>query len=457
MNLESGFRDSSTLLRRDPMSAPRILQVSAVLLALLALPCVAGEPGDNQGKDEREIEKEMKAGDRDPAFLMKVTAAVQKGMEWLLSKQREDGSFPDGSEGEYVGGATAIALLALLKSGVTPQDPNIEKGFAYLHTQPLQKTYAVALTLMALEARWSPHKVEDAIKGHTVVAGPGKLKVPPQDLDWMKELTVFLAESMVYSKQTSQNGTIISPKNAWSYPKGESGDHSNTQYAILGLRSAQHCGVAVPRELWEDIWTKVADHFLDVQEKEGPKVQRVQMLEDKKHGYVSYKTGTSTPDTARGWTYSSGLDAKAGGTTHSDCTTGSMTSVGVASLMIALEGLTNIGSTKAASRRPEITKAVFDGLAWLTLNFKVDSNPGHPTGTWLHYYLYGMERACILAGARNLGQHDWYREGADWLVENQDGSGSWSRKSHCGVLPDTCFALLFLTKATVPGRVQITR
>jgi hypothetical protein len=446
------FRRLEGSMRRRPT-----FPILSVLLAALAVPALAGEPDGREGKSDREVEKELKAGDRDPAFLMKVTAAVQKGMEWVLKQQNEDGSFPSNYDGEWPGGSTALCLLALLKSGLTANDENVEKGFAFLRQQPLQKTYPVALTLMALEARWSPQKLEDAIKGHTVIAGPGKLKVPPKDLDWMKELAVFLAESMQYSKQVSQNGAIVSPKNVWSYPRDSSGDHSNTQYAILGLRSAQACGVPIPRDVWEDIWTKVADHFLDVQEKEGPKVVRVQMLEDKKHGYVTYKTQTSVPDTARGWTYSSGLDAKAGGTTHSDCTTGSMTAVGVASLMIALEGLTNAGSTKAASRKPEITKAVNDGLAWLTHNFKVDTNPGHPQGTWLHYYLYGMERACILAGARNLGQHDWYREGADWLVDNQDGNGAWSRKSHCGALPDTCFALLFLTKATVPGRVQITR
>jgi hypothetical protein len=122
-----------------------------------------------------------------------------------------------------------------------------------------------------------------------------------------------------------------------------------------------------------------------------------------------------------------------------------------------MEGLTAIRSAKLnSSMRNELIKGAWDGLAWLTHHFKVDTNPGHPDGSWVYYYLYGLERAAVLAGVRNLGQHDWYREGADWLVTTQRGDGSWNSGHGSGVLPSTCFALLFLTKATVPGLVKIT-
>jgi hypothetical protein len=322
---------------------------------------------------------------------------------------------------------------------------------------------------MALEARYSPQKVEDRQKGHTAAAGLGRVPVPRHDMDWMKELTVFLLETMAYAKVNMHNGVITPKKVCWQYPNGPdgspaaagshySGDHSNTQYAILGLRSAQRCGVPIPRNLCEDVWVKIVDHFVEVQEKDGPKVQRWKIIEDRKYGYVSYKSVTSVPDRARGWTYSAGYDAKPGGKDHSTATTGSMTSVGVASLIIAMEGLTMVRSTKLNSnRRSEITRAVNDGLAWLDHNFTVEKNPGHPTGTWHYYYLYGMERAAVLAGARNLGKHDWYREGANYLVRTQGGNGAWTSGRGSGVLPSTCFALLFLTKATIPGRVKITR
>jgi hypothetical protein len=40
---------------------------------------------------------------------------------------------------------------------------------------------------------------------------------------------------------------------------------------------------------------------------------------------------------------------------------------------------------------------------------------------------------------------DWYREGAAWLVEAQRPEGHW------GTVDETCFALLFLRRATVTG------
>ena len=39
---------------------------------------------------------------------------------------------------------------------------------------------------------------------------------------------------------------------------------------------------------------------------------------------------------------------------------------------------------------------------------------------WKYYYLYGLERAGRLTGQRFFGNHDWYREGAEELVHDQD-------------------------------------
>ncbi|MHC4600486.1 MAG: prenyltransferase/squalene oxidase repeat-containing protein [Planctomycetota bacterium] len=423
-------------------------------------------------EDEKKTEQKLKAADRDKAFLLKVNSAVQKGMEWVNDQQDDDGSFDGAFRGihanNFPGGPTAICLLALLKSGLSRHDDVIKKGFDYLKKTPLKKTYTVGLTLMALEARYAPQKVEARQKGHTAAFGRGRVPVAPRDLEWMKELTIFLLENLTYANVTTQNGVVVSRKVVWHYPNGpdgsppqggayDSGDHSNTQYAILGLRSAQRSGVALPRDVWADVWVKVIDHFVDKQERDGPLVKRWKMIEDKKHGYVSYRPVTSRPDKARGWTYSSGKVAAAGGKIHSDATTGSMTSVGIASLIIAMEGLSAIRSPKLNSnRKSSCMRAVNDGLAWLDLNFTVKRNPGHPEGTWHYYYLYGLERAAVLANTRNIGKYDWYRVGAEYLIGAQSGGGSWTGAGS-GTLPCTCFALLFLTKATIPGRVNITR
>jgi hypothetical protein len=429
--------------------------MTGLILAFLAgnaLPSFALDAGE-----EKEREKKLKAGDRDDAFLLRVNGAVRQGMDAILATQADDGSFQDELETEWPGGPTALGLLALLKSGYPRSESAIEKGFAYLKKCPMNKTYIVGITLMALEARWTPQNVKERIKGITV-ARPGRVQVSPKDLEWMKTLAEFLMNNMCYGKYTTTGTRTSGEKDVWSYPRDKSGDHSNTQYAILGLRSAQRCGVKIDRASWEKVWTKVVNHFLDVQEKKGPKVKRWKMIEDSKHGYVSYKPLTSAIDTARGWTYSACVDPKGSSKRHGYATSGSMTTVGIASLLIGMEGLYRIRSPKLnGAKKAEIHRAARDGLAWLAHHFTVQTNPGHPEGDWLYYYLYGMERAAVLAGTRNIGKHDWYREGAEFLMQHQDPDGRWTYKGSCGNLAPTCFAVLFLTKATVPGHTKITR
>ena len=47
--------------------------------------------------------------------------------------------------------------------------------------------------------------------------------------------------------------------------------------------------------------------------------------------------------------------------------------------------------------------------------FSVATNPGH--NDYYFYYMYGLERAGRMANVRWFGQHDWYRRGAQQLVQ----------------------------------------
>ena len=72
-----------------------------------------------------------------------------------------------------------------------------------------------------------------------------------------------------------------------------------------------------------------------------------------------------------------------------------------------------------------------------------------------YYFMYGLERAGMLYGTERMGKHWWYSEGAEELLRRQKPSGAWGG----GFFPrqvviDTCFAILFLRRATEPlGRV----
>ena len=80
------------------------------------------------------------------------------------------------------------------------------------------------------------------------------------------------------------------------------------------------------------------------------------------------------------------------------------------------------------------------GVNWLAARWSVDLN---------YYYLYALERAGMLYGTDKFGEHDWYWEGAKVIVNDQNADGSWGhREKREEDTWDTCFAILFLKKAT---------
>ncbi|MEO6710647.1 MAG: hypothetical protein ABI054_06770, partial [Planctomycetota bacterium] len=186
----------------------------------------------------------------------------------------------------------------------------------------------------------------------------------------------------------------------WSYPGGVN-DLSNTQYAALGLWVAARDGVPIETS----VWTRLAAATLRYQNDLG--------------GF------DYSPDAGKG-----------------DGGTGSMTAAGIATLAICETAL----RAQAASSEP-LAKKLADargrGFEWLARNFSVTTNPR--AGAWLFYYLYGLERLGALSGVSKIGGHDWYDEGAAWLVGAQTARGSWQNGSD---LSDTCFAVLFLKRAT---------
>jgi hypothetical protein len=398
--------------------------------------------------------QKLKAGDRDPAFLERVNRAIDSGAGYVKGQQGDDGAWRykhvDGVV--YDNGCTALCLLALLNSGVNRNDPCIEKGFGWLRRQPFRKVYGTALTIMAVEARYRENLREERIRGELTRVVKKKPRVPKPDLEWLQEAVRFLLDNREYTSR-SASGAGEGDRPAWSYPrkkKNNWADHSNSQFGILGLKAASRCGLRVPMEAFK----KALIHFLGCQEASGPKVPRVKMIEDRKHGYVSYRTLTRNVDEARGWAYGTGIKPLPGSKEHWTATSGSMTCVGVASILLCASelGPRDLGR----GMQGKVQKAVYDGLAWMAKHFTVEKNPGHPEGGWLYYYLYGIERAAVLANVRNIGTHDWYREGAEFLLGRQDTGGEWREGSWCDVVPATSLALLFLTKATVPVHTKVT-
>jgi hypothetical protein len=180
-------------------------------------------------------------------------------------------------------------------------------------------------------------------------------------------------------------------------------DLSNTQYGVLGMRAAAQHGFKVPPDFWE----KTAQAVLSLSTDEG--------------------SGAYAP---LGFHYNA--------TTKP---TGSMTAAGAVVLAICdeqLNGKGKSGSLQTFARR---------GAEWIGANWQVAKNPREAVDRWNIYYLYGVERVGSLLKTELMGRHKWYREGATALVEMQGAKGEWTT-SYREPVPNTCFALLFLNKAT---------
>ena len=85
-------------------------------------------------------------------------------------------------------------------------------------------------------------------------------------------------------------------------------------------------------------------------------------------------------------------------------------------------------------------KAIERGFEWLATNGLDDTKGFNP------YYIYGLERACVLTKTQRIGDKDWYTLKAQDLSAKQKGNGSWD-----GGHGDRCctaWNLLFLVRAT---------
>jgi hypothetical protein len=149
-----------------------------------------------------------------------------------------------------------------------------------------------------------------------------------------------------------------------------------------------------------------------------------------------------------------------------------MTAAGLASLFIITD-LVDPGSGcpckggESAKGGIEIDRRIDAALEWLGDNFEAAANPHAGRRGVIadaYYWLYSAERVGMAAGYKYFGRHNWYVEGAEYLLQSQEADGSWKRPPDPepqgkglppvpqarAFGPETCFALLFLHKGRAP-------
>ena len=351
----------------------------------------------------------------------KIDAAIRKGIEYLKTA---------GSPGHEHSKAThsdELILYTFVIADVPASNPKFKALLERVLADEPHQVYKVALQAMALEeidrvkyqnriAYCAQHLIDNqCTNGQWSYGSP---TTPPKDLP------VGVASEPNRPKLPTGARDFGAPEKK-EKPKvvrklavkrqrdgGGSGDNSNTQYAALGLRACYDAGILIPEET-----ITLAVKWLN---------ESAHAIENGKAGANAVGTGPGeTPGKPQGWGYKGSGEGEA---------YGSMT-VGAVGALTIYDYM-----TKRDWKRDPIVK---NGVAWITANYDIDSNP-KKGGAWLYYYLYGLERVGMLYDTKLFGNRDWYQEGAKWLLEKQGANGAWNAEW------DTCFAILFLKKATQP-------
>jgi hypothetical protein len=336
-------------------------------------------------------------------------AAVEKGLSFLKSKL--PGLKPlDHQERKYHYGD--LILWVFVKAGVPATDPDFSALFKDMIGRKLATTYETALQAMILEEL-------DRAKYQWRIAKCGQFLIDSQCPDgaWAYGDPSPAAEQMPAGDSTLDPAKLpkgVKPKVAKKIairkvnPGPQIGDNSNAAFAALGLKACFDSGIAIPREV------------LGTAEKWWRESQIPGWCYSRHEGHKPY---------------------------------GSMTAAGLASLAI-------YDSMRDPNRSWKKDKDVAAALKWVADNFSVSHHPGpfelmkfeENSFREFYFYLAAVERALMLTGTEKLGTHDWHAEGSKSLLELQREDGHWKPDGLAtnGDLVETCFAILFLKRATCP-------
>jgi hypothetical protein len=354
-------------------------------------------------------EKKGKPGAAEKVDQVKVDAAIKKGLAYLKSQLGHFGTLNKRRTDELV-------LWTFAHGGVAETDPDFEALFKTVTESKLEWTYNVSLQAMILEEL-------DRVKYQGRIAQCAQFLVDnqAQNGQWSygefdpfaQDVPTGTGKKAVASgggkskPEKPVPGLRTKPKVINSITikvlkKGPArGDNSNSQYAALGLRACHDAGIVIPPEILES-----AEKW--------------------------WRDGTG----GEGWGYLNKGDAGYGSMTAG--------AVGALTIYQFIQG-----------RQWMKDKDVVSGMDWLGKHFTLTENPGPHDADggqngWQYYYLYALERAGIFYGTETMGNHEWYPEGAQYLLTMQAADGSWTSKGADHSIWDTCFAILFLRRATRP-------
>jgi hypothetical protein len=348
------------------------------------------------------------------AHQKKVKEAVTRGVAFL-KKRLLDGnvSVSDGRFGKQaLVGANALAGVAMLEGGAGADDAGVQKALALVRAEGPNITviYALGSILFFL------NRLND----------DGALTDPD------KELLRTLALRMVAGQLTDGRWSYVNPpisgeaetyllirleNNTYKPSRPGTGSNSMTQFAILSLWGARKHGIPVRPAL-----LAAAVSFHGTQKRNGTWSYHLQdILHDSNTcaGLLALAMEKTLREDKEFRT-ASAFDPPANSKVDPQRDR-------------AFAHLANvIGRTKEspAPYQDQYTGNIIRADAWGD-----------------YYFLWCLERVSVIYGLQHIGGKDWYDWGSDVILKTQRADGGWLDRH--GDVPDTAFAILFLTKANL--------
>jgi hypothetical protein len=379
-----------------------------------------------------------------------VDAAVARGVVALERMQRADGTwdYPDI-------GATALAGLTLVECGVAKDAKSVKSAADKVRqaSYSLTHTYSLALSILFLDALGESNDtplIESMIvrllAGQTA-GGSWSYYCPPispgearrlqaeasgRKLDAARDLGK-LPET---GKRTAKDLAPAIQAQLQAIGKANAGrpaalsvdaDNSNTQFALLALWVGRRYGVPTQEAL-----LKSGQYFRATQSPDGtwdyrarpPGMPRITSMP----GMGSSPTMTCAGILGLAYSHGSVRELRVGKDTK--------------------PAKRNVGDDKnLKAGLLALAEAVGTPVGWDGVSRRPVAIP--PLSGKGFYYLWSLERVAVALDLQTIGKKNWYHWGAEVLLANQTGDGSWRGGDFSAYGADTCFALLFLKKANL--------
>ncbi|MDR0390806.1 MAG: DUF4159 domain-containing protein, partial [Planctomycetaceae bacterium] len=334
----------------------------------------------------------------------RVKDAVDKGVKYLKSQQKQDGQWDYEIAGHTVG-ATAMCILAFIDAGVLRDDLSLVRGVQALRQysagENIHDTYPIAIQTVAL-IRFNE----------------------PSDLNKIKHNIKWLIKQQVNNGSEGDGG--------WQYSSGHYSTFE-TYYVGLAFYEAEQIGVEIPRDVWD-------------------KIRRFWERTQNKDGSWGYRPLTQGSGNAYSCTTNAGIISLILATSFHDSgrfrVEGDRIRCGrwdphniSDRIDLALTSLDN----------PLISQQIPATGIWSSKRI----NPLKIRDMrWVHYNLFAVENVGRFLGRSDIGQCDWYREGTLSLLNQlREHRNYWADSSGETILETSC-AVSFLAKGRRPITVS---